>query len=133
MENRDQQEEKIISSLRSLHALAPSRRFTDLSRRLILLSDQNENYLNRFRRGISALVAMRQRLAIAVLAVVLALGGMLYVREYTRLVAEQKNQERLLSEARSLDFQIELQEARYFEESLNAASVAIKGVFENGK
>ena len=105
---------------------APSPEFLARSRRIILALP------NVPQRTSWTIGAAGKRFAIGTLAALTIMLMFFVIGLFTTpRLARLNNEEKLLEEARALDFQIQLNEAAYFEDAARAVSVALQEIFRS--
>lgn len=119
-------EDRVNKAFAYLKNTVPSPEFSVRSRRIILASPGVP------RRTSWAIGVMGRRFAIGTLATLAILFVFVVMGLFTTpRLARLNNEEKLLEEARGLDFQIQLNEAAYFEDAARAVSVALQQIFRS--
>lgn len=115
------EEKELTPFFAPLRTVEPDAAFGARSRRLILA-------LPGATRRASPFTLFSRRLVVGTAVGILGFGLFLLVAILAPNNQESalRNEKKLLSEARMLEFQIELKEAQYFEESAEAVSVALE-------
>ena len=117
-------EEQIFKFLRSLRVIEPSVEFKARSRRLIFAHTQKRPILEILRRELAENLKFSLALGLASLLIFIAAGGFDYWEKLSQNTTALNSQE-LISEVKNFDFQIQLGEAKYFDESAGAITALL--------
>ena len=117
----NQKFEKVISLLRSVE---PDRDFVARSKRLILATAQEPR--QRFSLSFLEGVTVQTAFAYASIIMVMFVGGVTYLKSTPAHLSQSLNDDVLVQEVRSASFEIQIAEARYYDESADAVALALE-------
>ncbi|MDP2695653.1 MAG: hypothetical protein Q8O87_00145 [bacterium] len=126
-------EQKIIKTLESLKAIKPSEDFARYSKASILASSQKTNLgRRRFQWNLWDSVKFASALTLGTLLVLVVAGGLSYFNlNLAPTLITELNQEGLLREANSLDFEIHLSELNYYDKSAKEVAALLDRVSQD--
>ncbi len=127
-------EEKLAQFLKSLRVIQPDAGFRERARRVLFASASAAEQPKSFKRGFFEDVAFGSALVFSSVAfLIIFAGASLFSANRAGLSdLRQLNEGVLLSEAESLDFNIHLGEARYFEESAQEVAALLREISTEG-
>ncbi len=127
------QETKIIDALKVLKEIKPEDGFVELSRRLILVEEQEVMKAIGGKPWSLFGLRLSKTTVLVGLAILVAVSGGILLRERQSATLAKTNKQNLLSEAQSLNFDIKLQEVKYFNQSAENVTVVLNEVFVKKK
>ena|SRR3989338_3246618 len=110
-------EEEIFKLFKNKHEIKPDSEFLNRSKRLILMSHQNnQNIMRKFKNEFSNNLNLVLGLSLTVVVALITVGGFIYLNTSNGGLAETFNGN-FKKEAEAVDFQIQLKEVKYFSDS----------------
>lgn len=124
-------EEKIIQLFKNLKTIRPSEHFVQRSKHIILSSQQNKNTAKTIWYKIFESLKVSSGLALASLLLFVLVSGVAYNKiTNSRLLLTSFNQSKLVAEADTLNLDIHLKEAKYFDDTNKEIENALKKISE---
>lgn len=124
-------EEQLFKKIKLLQSVQPRKEFTEQSRRLVLAAPQASPLMGFFTRVIDTL-KYSAALGLATVLLFLFIGGFSYfkITNISPLVLTSFEAQGLEQEVQSLDFRIQLGQAKYFDEATQQVAESEKAIDE---
>lgn len=127
-------EEKIIQLFKNLKTLQPNEHYVQRSKHIILSSPQNQNSYRTIWSKVFESLKVSSSLALASLLLFVLVSGIAYNKiTSSRLLLTSFNQSKLVAEADTLNLDIHLKEAKYFDDTNKEIESALKKISEQKK
>lgn len=126
-------EDKIIKTLKALRSIEPDQDFKHRSRSVILSTPRTSHHFPGLRIRFWEGMKFAGALSLASLLIFLIFGGLSYfsVQNLAPAILTGIDENNLLSEASAVEFQIRLNEIKYYEESVKQVTALLEKLAEN--